>query len=258
MLVNETNSSSAMISGKHTNTYLPHHHFSLAHWCQGRTKIEGSWHFSASAKERQVSTKRPKMVYLLKLSLPSTPGPRQQGTDRNHQACSQLSLEGITGRLSSVHLCPQNWAAGWLQLTTPPWQPPLPRLCIITACPSAGVELTVLTLQQFWRLHSLGAGVGSHTLPHAWAVTNCAHENQTKPCQEISSSGDSSICSAHLLAVVQFKDRINWQKDLMFQKDTIDYGTGTGLGEEKNTGANVGNLREDWWPRRSVSSFWKS
>lgn len=231
-----------------THKYIPTpSSFSLAMMSKERTtKIEGQQHFSASARKRQVF--KSQKWSLLKLSLPdySWQDPEQpRNPTGNHQACSQpTSPWELAGRLSACISAHRTEQLGGCSSYTA-WLAPLPKLCISHSLPFCwrGINL-------FWRwpvlawLHSLRQGFGSAPL-HAWAVTNCTTKTRQNLVREISSSGDRgkwlNSCPSRE-RFVQFKDRIGWQKDLMFQeKDTIDSAQGQRhrCRREKHTGANV-------------------
>lgn len=157
----------------------------------------------------------------------------------------------------NMHLCPRSRAAEWLQLHAA-WQHPLQRLGIIIACPSAGMELTcsdcvtVLTTTQF-EARSWVACCYMHGL----SLTVPLKPDKTLS-GEINSSGDRGKWLDSWPTregFVQFKDRISWQRDLMFHGDTID----TGKRKEAERQKEKNTPRQMWecWRRQAVRRWQK-
>lgn len=167
----------------------------------------------------------------LKLSLPdySWQDPEQQGTDRKSPSLLPAGSLGIAAACQRASLPTElsSWVAA---AHTPPDSPLSPEALYYYSLPFCwrGINL-------FWRCDSSD----DYTVWGKESVTHCYMLGLSltvprKPDKtlsgETSSSGDRGkwLNRAPLVErFVQFKDRIGWQKDLMFQKDTIDYGTGT-------------------------------
>ena len=140
---------------------------------KGRTKIEGSTALFSLCQEKTGFLELKMVPVETVISRLQLAGPRAA---RNRQEITKPAPSQLLGNSRppvSVHLCPQHWTAGWLQLThrlTAP-SPEAPYYYSLSFC-WRGINL-------FWLCDSsddytVWGKESGHTLLHAWAVTNCA------------------------------------------------------------------------------------